>query len=145
MVYLSARTLKTHQSRAGRHRQQGCRRRLNARTLVFRESGGGARNCRTGNRRAQGRIALRRGRRGTVWFGVHLEKIDPQTGVGTLTIESPQPHDIVNNMVPLFEQRPVAEEAGKYLGEFKVTVDGTAKTVKIAPNLPLTDAAQWVG
>ena len=38
-----------------------------------------------------------------------------------------------------FQQQPVAQ-GGKYLGEFKVTAgDGTAKTIEIAPNLPLTD------
>ncbi len=78
--------------------------------------------------------------RGTVWFSAKVDKIDPQTGVGELTIEEPQPHDIVANMVLFVFEQETAAKGGRYLGEFKVTKgDGIAKTIEIAPNLPLTD------
>jgi hypothetical protein len=142
MVYLSARTLKTHQ--AWRSTYQAWQKALDE---VQRENariqGGveeGAEIVEPGIDQLQAELHRVVVGRGTVWFNVKVEKIDPQTGIGALTIEYPQPHDIVSKMIVFaFERAPVAE-GGKYLGEFKITKgDGKDKTIEIAPNLPLTD------
>ncbi len=142
MVYLSARTLKTHQS--WRSTAQAWQKAVDE---VERENvriqGGveeGAEIVEPGIDQLKAELHRAVVGRGTVWYGANLDKIDPQTGVGELTIESPTPHDIVTNMVVFaFQQKPAAQ-GGQYLGEFKITkADGTAKTIEIAPNLPLTD------
>jgi hypothetical protein len=142
MVYLSARTLKTHQS--WRSTAQSWQKavdeveRENARIQGGVEEG--AEIIEPGIDQLKAELHRVVVGRGTVWFRVTPEKIDPQTGVGTLTIDSPSPHDIVKNMVLFaFQQEPVAQ-GGKFLGEFKITAgDGTGKSIEIAPNLPLTD------
>ncbi len=141
MVYLSARTLKTHQS--WRSTAQAWQKavdeveRENARIQGGVEDG--AEIVEPGIDQLKEELHRAVVGRGTTWFNAKVEKIDPQTGVGTLTIENPAPHDIVKNMILfVFEQQGVTQ-GGKYLGEFKVTSgDGIAKTIEIAPNLPLT-------
>jgi hypothetical protein len=142
MVYMSARTLKTHQ--AWRSTFQAWQKAVDdvERENVVIQGGveNGAEIVEPGIDQLRTELHRAVVGRGTVWFNVKIEKLDPKTGVGELTIDSPQPHDIVSKMVLfVFEQKPVAE-GGKYLGEFKVTKgESTTKTIEIAPNLPLTD------
>jgi hypothetical protein len=142
MVYLSARTLKTHQ--AWRSTYQAWQKAVDdvQRENVLIQGGveNGAEIVESGIDQLQAELHRAVAGRGTVWFNVTADKIDPKTGIGELTIEYPQPNDIVTKMLLFaFEQKPVAD-GGKYLGEFKVTKgDGTSKTIEIAPNLPLTD------
>jgi len=142
MVYLSARTLKTHQ--AWRSTFQAWQKavddvqRENARIQGGEENG--AEIVEPGIDQLQSELHRAVAGRGTVWFNVNADKIDPKTGIGELTIERPTPHDIVAKMILFaFQKKPMAE-GGKYLGEFKVTQgDGKTRTIEVAPNLPLTD------
>ena len=142
MVYLSARTLKTHQS--WRSTYQAWQKAVNE---VERENaliqGGveeGAQIVEPGIDQLKSELHRAVVGRGSIWFVANVDKIDPKSGTGELTIESPQPHDIVTKMILFAFQRQTVAEGGKYLGEFKVTKgDGKAKTIEIAPNLPLTD------
>jgi hypothetical protein len=139
--YLAARALKTHQS--WQTAEQAWRKAVNeVETENARIRDGvedGAEIVEPGIMQLEAALHRAVAGRGSVWFRARVDKIDPQAAV-TLTIENPVPHDIVKNMMLfVFEQRGVSE-GGKYLGEFKVTSgDGIAKTIEIAPNLPLTE------
>jgi hypothetical protein len=141
-VYLAARTLKTQQSWrtnvAAWQKALDEVQRENVRLRSGVESGADV--TEPGVEQLEAQLHLAVATRGTVWFRAKVEHIDAKTGVGELTIDDPAPHDIVANMVLFaFEQQGVAD-GGKYLGEFRVTKgDGVAKSIEIAPNLPLTD------
>ncbi|HTU24085.1 MAG TPA: hypothetical protein VMF30_01730 [Pirellulales bacterium] len=142
MVYLSARTLKTHQ--AWRSTVQAWEKAIHEvqkeNEVIQNGVENGAEIVEPGIDQLRAELHRAVVGRGTVWFKVTADKVDPKTGACTLTIASPVPHDIVTNMVLFaFQQKPVAE-GGKYLGEFKVTNgDGKAQTIEIAPILPLTE------
>lgn len=78
--------------------------------------------------------------RGSAWFDVSPERI-LDSGVCTLAVESPDPHEIVPKTVLFVFDQEKAESGGQYLGEFKVTkAAAKSKTIEIEPNLPLSDA-----
>jgi hypothetical protein len=141
-VYLSARTLKTHQAwgstLAAWQKAVDEVQRENARLQGGEENG--AEIVEPGIDQLRSELHRTVVGRGTIWFNVSVDKIDPKTGVAELTIERPQPHDIQAKMVLFaFQQKPVAE-GGKYMGEFRVTKgESTSKTIEVAPNIPLTD------
>jgi hypothetical protein len=141
-VYMGARTLKTHQSwRSAALAWQKAVDEVQKENVLLQEGiENGAEIVEPGIEQLEAELHRAVVDRGTVWFRAKVDRIDPKTGVGELTIEKPEPHDIVTKMVLfIFDQQGVAE-GGKYLGEFKVTKgDGVAKTIEIAPNLPLTD------
>jgi hypothetical protein len=77
-------------------------------------------------------------RRGPAWFDAQREKTGPD-GSSQVTIEAPEPHGVpTQSVVYVFDAVPVSE-GGRYLGEFRVTEAGAGKTIKLEPNLTLTD------
>lgn len=75
--------------------------------------------------------------RGHVWSGVVPGEIDP-SGAVSVTIENPQPHQIVENQVLYaFDERAPAE-GGTYLGEFKVT-QVAEKQVALTPGYQFSE------
>ena len=80
--------------------------------------------------------------RGLVWFHVTPEKIT-DAGVCQVTIETPDPHEIVPKTVLFVFDETAVEPSGNgghFLGEFRVTkAQAKNKTIEIEPNLPLTD------
>ena len=70
--------------------------------------------------------------RGGVWYDVSTEKIKADTGAVTVSIDSPDPHGLVEKMVVF------VFDANQYLGEFQVAkAAAKSKSVELAPNLPL--------
>jgi hypothetical protein len=76
--------------------------------------------------------------RGHVWAGVVPGEPDA-SGAVSVTVENPQPHQIVENMVLYaFDERPQADGGG-YLGEFKVA-QVAEQQVALTPGSKLSDA-----
>jgi hypothetical protein len=69
--------------------------------------------------------------RGGVWRDVSPRNIKSDTGVVTVTVNSPEPHGLLDKMVVF------AFDAEEYQGEFVVTKGGKTKDVEMAPNVPL--------
>lgn len=74
--------------------------------------------------------------RGRVWRGVMPGAVD-DSGAVSVTVEDPQPHQILENtLLYVFDDRPIGE-GGQYLGEFKVA-QVAEKQVALAPALQLS-------
>src|SRR5580704_2156716 len=111
-VYLAARTLKTHQSwrSAALAWEKAVNEVQTENTRLQEGEESGAEIVEPGIDQLTTELHRAVLDRGTVWFGVKVDRLDPQTGKGELTIENPQPHDVVANMVLfVFEQQAVAQ------------------------------------
>jgi uncharacterized protein YoxC len=69
--------------------------------------------------------------RGGVWRDVTPKNIKSDTGAVTITVNSPEPHGLLDKMVVF------VFDSVEYQGEFVVTKGGKTKDVELAPNLPL--------
>ncbi len=71
------------------------------------------------------------GERGGSWRDLQVNNIKAADGTVSLSINSPEPHGLVEKMVVF------VFDGAQYLGEFKVTRADKGKTVGLAPNLPM--------
>ena len=134
--YLAARVLKTHQAWGVAVRNlEGQLRTANEETHRLRE--GDPTSSEIGVREARARLGRLIVTRGRVWYGVTVDKRDPQGGA-TVSVPAPAPHLIVPKLVVFVFEPGNADNPGRYVGEFHVT-DVKDKTLELAPALTLTD------
>ena len=135
--YLAARVLHTHKAWGIAVRNlEGQVRTAKAETQLLQE--GDRAKGQIGVREARSRLTQLIVTRGHVWYGVTVDKRDPQTAGATVTVPAPTPHLIVPKMVVFAFEPGNADNPGRYVGEFHVT-DVKDKTAELAPALTLTD------
>lgn len=148
-LYLTAMTLKTHQSwktiAATRQKELDAEEAIQLKLKEGALAEGAA--LEKGIRQLKQELYEAQVKRGGVYYNVNLKSTpDPANGNVTVIIDKPEPHGLLDRVVLfVFDEAPFDAPAGQphgqYLGEFKVTkVTDMSKEVELTPNMPPTPA-----